>query len=104
MGHFADQFMVYTCDNCGTELQVDGVMGGPLGGPVNWKSVIPQTTSDGDWFCGYKCLAEWALNMQAKMDARKASRLVTANGETNGSSEVSETGSDTTPVGAESQS
>jgi len=61
--------MVYICDNCGTQVMLDGVMGGPLGGPTNWKSVTPQTTFDGDWFCGYECLGRWALDKAAQRQA-----------------------------------
>lgn len=78
MGQRNDSFMIYVCDNCGAVMELDGVIGGPLGGPVNWKTVQPQTTTDGDWFCGYKCLAEWSSNMAAKQDARSKARQAKA--------------------------
>jgi len=78
MGQTSDQFMVYTCDNCGKEVQLDGVMGGPLGGPTNWKQVQPQTTRDGDWFCSYGCVSQWAADMQVKFEARLEARTAAA--------------------------
>jgi len=78
MGQWSDQFMVYVCDNCGTEVTIDGVIGGPLGGPANWKSITPSATRDGDWFCSYTCLSAWAADMQVKLDARAEARAATA--------------------------
>lgn len=78
MGQWQDFSMVYTCDNCGKEVALDSAVGGPLGGPTNWKSVTPQTTSDGDWFCGYSCLSQWAANMAAKVSARIEARAARA--------------------------
>lgn len=64
--------MEYECDYCGTVLVLDGVVGGPLGGPANWKTVTPQTTTNGDWFCSWGCLGRWALDQEAKREAKIA--------------------------------
>lgn len=98
MGQYADQFMVYTCDNCKTQTHLDGVVGGPLGAPANWKQVQPQTTPDGDWFCSYHCLSQWAADMQARLDARMAAQIAKAD---NGSSDISESSAGTIPESTE---
>ena len=105
MGQYSDQFMIFTCDNCGAQAHLDGVVGGPLGAPANWKQVQPQTTSDGDWFCTYGCLSQWAADMQARMDARRAAQTVKAS-ETNGSTDSSEESeeSEQEPAAASSES
>lgn len=71
MGHRSDMVAIYTCDGCGKVIELDGMIGGPLGGPSGWRSLQPATTSDGDWLCSWECLATFATT-QAE---RKAVRL-----------------------------
>lgn len=82
MAHRSEQAAIYTCDACGLIVELDGMVGGSLGGPAGWRTIQPQTTSNGDWFCSWECLARFAtLHAEAKVKRMEALAMTQASAE-----------------------
>lgn len=60
----------YVCDNCKKIDQATGMTASAA--PSGWRSVMPASTQDGDWFCSWECLSEWSLAQAELRDEKLA--------------------------------
>lgn len=90
MGRQPQHLVLYVCDECGTEFEVEGFDGMSPAFPLGWLGINNAPVS-GDLFCGWECLGKFAsriaVERTAAAAARKAERealkaAATANGGT----------------------
>jgi hypothetical protein len=90
MGKQPQHFVLYTCDECGLEVESEGMDGMSPVYPMGWLGIMNAPTS-GDIFCSWKCLGSYAtrnaVERATAADQRKTERealkaQVTADGGT----------------------
>lgn len=69
--------VVFVCDSCGTELEVEGRTGLSPPMPSGWWTIQPSRP-DYDLFCSWRCLGEFGLRMAEEADKRAAERAAAA--------------------------
>lgn len=70
---------VFSCDNCGAELEIESRTGLTPPMPSGWWSIQPST-ADHDMFCSWRCLGEFALVKADEADKRAAERATMVEG------------------------
>lgn len=75
MGQHQSTVVIYTCDSCGKEEEIESLTGLSPGFPPGWMGVNPSRP-DHDMFCSWKCLGDYAHKRheerRAKMEKTKA--------------------------------
>lgn len=67
---------IYTCDQCGKEIEIESRTGLTPPWPSGWWGIQPSS-ADHDLFCSWRCMAGFCTRMADEADARAAARAAT---------------------------
>lgn len=71
MGQYQSSLVVFTCDGCGLELEVESLTTLTPTWPPGWMSINPSRPEH-DMFCSWKCLGDYAHRRHEEREARAA--------------------------------
>jgi len=76
----SESVTIYTCDNCGTEVELEGVNGLSAPFPTGWLNVGGYGPS-ADMFCSWACIGEYGTARGEEVAARAEARAAAMRGE-----------------------